>query len=770
MKTRELSIIIFSLFISCAVFSQTVQKGYVKTKGRLNSQGEIVQGVRLDGVTILLRGNNSYLTGKNGSFSWVSPSGSYCLQKVQKKGYQLVDPDILSHCYRVSPNDLIITMETPSQRWDDKRNAERAIRDQLQRQVDSLRHELEREHDARRISDEEYERRQQAIFSQYDENVRLVNEMAETYAQIDYDMLDDFNRHVRQLILKGELQRADSLIQSKGDMNQRIDNFLRHRRANEQEADSLSRRMRQLDLSISATQHELEDIARDCYSKFDIFKLQHQFDSAAFWIVLRSDLDSLELSWTMDAHVFLGEYGFYQECIELNRRMASIAKTYYPDEIYYQVSAMNNIGDLYKELSQYDSAFLYLNCAAKLAETYLGDTSEHLAKVYNNLGVCYAEINENSNALLYYEKALSIRKRAKKDLSSYFINIGTIHHELQHYEEALAYYRNALDELMSDNIQDPDKANIATVYYNMGMTYHQLNQSDSAMYCFRLSKSLYEEIYGNLHPQTALVCLGMGSVYNYYSMYDSALVFLQQALTTDSLFYGMQHSTVTSILNNMGFSYSGLGMYDRALFNYHRALSNDLKQFGPHHLNIAERYINIGGVYSNVKEFDTAIAYYNNALGILERYGSDYQSLISVCYNNMAAIFNETKQFDKALEYVGMCLAIDTVLYGSSSSKLIEIYNTIAMTYGYQGDYDRSLAEYKTHVIPLLVTYYSEQHHKVAITYFNMCWLYKKKGEVENAIQYCQKALTIMLSIVPESHPIIAQMKEMLAELESSDE
>ena len=128
-------IIIAVIMGGLSVSGQTAQKGYVKTKGRLNSKGQVVHGVRLSGASVIIKGGNSTTSGKNGAFTISVPSKKYYLQNVLKNGYVLSDPDILSKQYDYSSNDMIIVMDKPDDQLEDQLDAASRIRSTLTAQL-----------------------------------------------------------------------------------------------------------------------------------------------------------------------------------------------------------------------------------------------------------------------------------------------------------------------------------------------------------------------------------------------------------------------------------------------------------------------------------------------------------------------------------------------------------------------------------------------------------------------------------------------------------
>ena len=217
--------------VSVVMCAQT-QSGYVKTKGRLGSNGAVVKGSRLSGAVITVKGGNAVVSSRNGTFSLSIPNNSYFLQSVQKQGYMLTDPDVLSKQYSYSKNPLVLVLEPPSQQTDDRLAAERKIRRTLQRQLQEKEDEIELLKEQKRLSEEEYRKQLQELYDQQENNDKLISEMADRYSKMDFDLVDDFNRRISDCIINGRLTEADSLLNTKGDINNRAAVLRQHQEAN----------------------------------------------------------------------------------------------------------------------------------------------------------------------------------------------------------------------------------------------------------------------------------------------------------------------------------------------------------------------------------------------------------------------------------------------------------------------------------------------------------------------------------------------------------
>ena len=268
------------------------QKGVVKTKGRMVN-GQLQAGTKLGGAVIAVRGRSAVLSQSNGNFSFPVSGQSFMLDSVRKKGYQLVDAEAAPKSYAVSKDPLYVLMETPEQQLQDKLNAERKIRRTLQRQLQEREDEIEALMESNRITEEEYRQQLQKLYQSQENNEKLIADMAKRFSEMDFDQLDSLNRLISDAILNGRLTEADSLLRTKGDINDRIAEVKRAQQAEAQEEEELTRRQSNLEASKSGTRKKLEDLAEDCYNRFELCKMKFQFDSAAFYIVQRAELDTM---------------------------------------------------------------------------------------------------------------------------------------------------------------------------------------------------------------------------------------------------------------------------------------------------------------------------------------------------------------------------------------------------------------------------------------------------------------------------------------------
>lgn len=286
--------------------AQTTQFGYAKTKGRLDDNGKVIPGKRLAGVAIVLSNGHSTVSDANGNFTLTIPEKKFFLRNVQKSGYNILDPEILGKQYFYSANPLIITMETPSQQLKDQIETQRKIENILNNNIRKQEKELDSLRKAHKLTEEEYYAQLQQL---YDDraNEKLVREMSQKYAEIDYDLIDSFQKQLSIYILNGELTKADSLLDTRGNIIADIATLDSIRNANRREAAALDTMQENLEASKAYEHWQQGHLAQLCTDKASTFIKLQQWDSAAYYLCVRADIDTNNMDWQLEAGRFLLE-------------------------------------------------------------------------------------------------------------------------------------------------------------------------------------------------------------------------------------------------------------------------------------------------------------------------------------------------------------------------------------------------------------------------------------------------------------------------------
>ena len=279
------------ILLSSLVSFAQVQKGIVKTRGWLDDEGNLVPGKPLGGVVVKVCNRTEVISDSLGFFSFPLMDSVYSIENVIKKGYVLSDPDLLKRQYTYSPGkNVIIVMETRERLIEERLENYEKINKSQQQIIDNMNAEVHRLKEENKITEEEYNQRIMEIIKIQKENSRMIDEMVERYSKIDYDMLSESDLNITANIINGNLQKADSLVNVKGDLIERAKCLCQLNEANAKEREELDKMTAILEKSEAFAILERDNLANDCFHKAEIYKMRHQDDTAAYYLELRDSL------------------------------------------------------------------------------------------------------------------------------------------------------------------------------------------------------------------------------------------------------------------------------------------------------------------------------------------------------------------------------------------------------------------------------------------------------------------------------------------------
>lgn len=615
------------LLMSGMMSAQT-QQGYVKTKGRLGSNGTVIAGQRIAGATVTVKGGNAVVSGNKGAFSLVIPNNYFYLQNVQKQGYVLTDPDVLSKQYVYSKNPLVLVLEEPGQQADDKLVAERKIRRTLQRQLQEKEDEIESLKEQQKLSDEEYRKRLRELYTQQESNESLISDMADRYSKMDFDEVDEFNRRVSQLILEGRLTEADSLLNAKGDIQGRADILRQHQEANNLAEQDIEKKRKKLEKSKVLAQKELEDLAQDCYSKYEIFKIQYQNDSAAHYIALRANLDTTNVNWQSEAvkmyQVFLCDYTtalrYSERALRHNIRQEG-------ENAVSTAVAFRNMGIIYEGLEQYEKALEYYNKALPIIKNTYGEQHEELADLYISFGNVYEKQGDYPTAMDYGQKAYAVLQKTASSNKDFVIRVytflGNVYGDISDYAHAEEFLQKAVEHAEKEFEEFSQELGIA--YQNLGRIKKLQHQYEQALELYQKSLRIYKKIFGEWHDDVAGIYNNIGSALMESGRNDEATPYLQKGLDIFLRLYGEQNAQVAMTYVNMGSNYAYAKQYEKALEYYWKSYELFLQLLGAEHPYMANVYMGLGSTYNELGNYVESRKYILMCVELFRKiYGDNY--------------------------------------------------------------------------------------------------------------------------------------------------
>lgn len=570
---------LLGLFFAMTSFAQT-QQGYVKTKGRM-VDGKHVPGQGLSGAIVSIQDRTSVsVQNDDGSFSFPIPAKTFMVKSVQKNGYELVDADVIRKPYNYSTNPIYLVMETPKQQLQDQLDSERKIRRTLQRQLQKRENELDALKEAHEITLEEYQQSLQKLYAEQENNEKFIANMAKKYAQLDFDQIEGSNKKLREYILNGELKKADSLLNAKGDINADIEEYNRVKAMNAKTKEELAQ-------SMAFEQWRLEDLAQRCYNKFEISKMIWN-DSAEYWIRKRADLDTTNLIWQKDAAFFIGEFSPDDALLYCQRGLRQ-AILQFGEQSEEVASIYMLIGDEYFDKGMYDTSIIFMEKSLHIYESIFGEMNSRVADLNRYIGEMYPFIH--SDGYSYLEKSLEINlsifgERHKSVALSYF-SLGRSLPSLYYLNKAM----EISESLELDSIT-------ALCWEERGNYYSYRDSYSQAIDCYDKALVIWQSLYGEIHSHIAFEYLHIADELCRQNRFNQSLDYYQRSLAIAKEFFGEKHSLVAMIYCNYGLAYSNIGELSNAIELLNISLEIWQTIYGEEHPQIALAYTYLGHCYA----------------------------------------------------------------------------------------------------------------------------------------------------------------------------
>ena len=136
-------------------------------------------------------------------------------------------------------------------------------------------------------------------------------------------------------------------------------------------------------------------------------------------------------------------------------------------------NTLSNIGIIYKNIGQYDSALVFQNRALE-AYTQIKN-KQGMAAAYGNIGVVYDLLSRPADAIEFYLKALQLNEASGNPnrMASDFTNLGAAYIQLPDHEKGFRYLLKARDIYRASG----DRNNLALVLLQIGDLYRSAPDS-----------------------------------------------------------------------------------------------------------------------------------------------------------------------------------------------------------------------------------------------------------------------------------------------------
>ena len=451
--------VLFALLMSCITASAQIQNGYVRSQGTSYNR----TGSPLKGARVFVKGlNGAKVTAPNGTFNFNLGGGKtqFCISSVTLKGYTLLSP--LAPAYNVGKAAVEIVMQSREERIQNEARISKVIEERITKSYNAKTRELQKKittlekalSDKKKNSDEletqirSLKEQLGNLDNQYLKRNELIDKMVEEYVNLDYATMNNRKAELCSYIETGELEKADSLLNTI-DINKEMNDIKTLNRDIEEKESMLAKEK-------EIRKNKIETACMYWRGKYDIAIQNMQYDSAAVYVKNLADVDTCNFENVFVCAKFLHEQNRFKEAEEYyikifkkiekeNNSNKNIRISY----LYNNLAVLSSDTQRFKESEDMHKAAITIQ--ERLAKENPKAYEPYLAGSYNNLAFLYYKIHRFDESEKVYKAAIEIQERLVKDnpkanepgLALSYNNLALLYNEIQRFEESEKMYKAA---------------------------------------------------------------------------------------------------------------------------------------------------------------------------------------------------------------------------------------------------------------------------------------------------------------------------------------
>ena len=388
----------FALLMSCITTSAQIQNGYVRSQGTSYNRN----GSPLKGAKVFVKGlNGAKVTTANGTFNFNLGGGKtqFSIKDVILKGHTLLTP--LAPAYNVGKAAVEIVMQSREERRQNEARISKIIEERITKTYNAKTRELQKKISAleKALSDKQQntedlkcqiralKEQLEYLDDQYLKRNELIDKMVEEYVNLDYATMDNRKAELCSYIESGELEKADSLLNTI-DINKEM-NDIKTLNQDIEEKESMLAKEKEI------RKNKIETVCMYWRGKYDIAIQNMQYDSAAVFIRNLADVDTSNFNNVLQCARFFHTQNNFKEAelyylIGLN----NIEQEEYSNEPTLTAMLYNCLGRLYASTQRLRDSEDMLKGSLAISERLAKENPEAyepaLATSFNDLAVLYA--------------------------------------------------------------------------------------------------------------------------------------------------------------------------------------------------------------------------------------------------------------------------------------------------------------------------------------------------------------------------------------------
>lgn len=708
--------VLFALLMSCITASAQIQNGYVRSQGTSYNR----TGSPLKGARVFVKGlNGAKVTAPNGTFNFNLGGGKtqFCISSVTLKGYTLLSP--LAPAYNVGKAAVEIVMQSREERIQNEARISKVIEERITKSYNAKTRELQKKitslekalSDKKKNSDEletqirSLKEQLGNLDNQYLKRNELIDKMVEEYVNLDYATMNNRKAELCSYIETGELEKADSLLNTI-DINKEMNDIKTLNRDIEEKESMLAKEK-------EIRKNKIETACMYWRGKYDIAIQNMQYDSAAVYVKNLADVDTCNFENVFDCANFLHKQNCFKEAEIYYTKLERKLHTCEPTLV---ALLYNNLATLYFQTNRFKQSEGVFKATLAVWERLANVNpivyEPDIALLYENLANVYLSTNRFKESENAHMSALAIFKRLAKEnpktyeskLAASYNNLANLYMEAKRFQEGETMLIKAIaiqESLAKDdpNTYEPDLAltyaSLANIYRETGQFVKCEKRYKMALGILKLrvknNPKAYNPYIARLYNDLAILYDDTQKFKESENMHKAAIAILEHLVKESPNAY---EPDLAQSYYNLGKFYKKVHRtneseyYTKAALEIHERLSKyNNALYEP---NLAQSYLLLALLYYNGNRFMESEEMHKKALKIYEHLTNKnpnaYKLNLALTYHSLAILYRDIQRFKESEEMQKCAIVIYEHLVREIPNvydlNLAISYYSIALLYG----------------------------------------------------------------------------------------
>lgn len=259
------------------------------------------------------------------------------------------------------------------------------------------------------------------------------------------------------------------------------------------------------------------------------------------------------------------------------------------------------------------------------------------------------------------------------------------------YQDAEAYRTLRKAEILLGPHLPADDQEFAVLHHYYGEIFNSKGDRESAVEHFRKAVDLYQMQPTDNRHHIARIYMLISQCYLFLHQSSQALLYGKQSVVIFEDVFGQIHPQVSTAYRALGHVYTVMEDNAPALKYHEKSLEIVTQYYGDNHHLVARGYNSMGNVYQNLRDSLRATAYYARAEEIALGTGENEDELLGIIYHNLGIHFFDFKNYPKAREYWQKSIPLYASAHSPEHWAITEKMNWIGEAWMREGQYEKAL-------------------------------------------------------------------------------